>query len=31
LFELKYEWRDESGTNIPYSRQSLYLNISRPF
>jgi hypothetical protein len=31
LFELKHEWRDETGTNVPYSRQSIYLKVSRPF
>jgi len=31
LFELKHEWRDESGTNVPYSRQTIFLKISRPF
>jgi hypothetical protein len=31
FFELKHQWRDETGTNVPYSRQSIYLKISRPF
>jgi hypothetical protein len=31
LFELKHEWRDETGTNVPYSRQSIFIKASRPF
>jgi hypothetical protein len=31
LIELKHTWRDERGTDIPYSRQSIYLTITRPF
>ncbi len=31
LIELKHTWRDERGTDIPYSRQSIYLKIMRPF
>jgi len=31
LFQLQYNWRDETTTTNSYSRQSLYLKLSRPF
>jgi len=31
LFQLQYNWRDETSTTNSYSRQSLFLKISRPF
>ncbi|MCK9365374.1 MAG: hypothetical protein M0P74_17440 [Syntrophales bacterium] len=31
MIELKHNWRNETGANSLYSRQSIYLKISRPF
>ncbi|MHB8828373.1 MAG: hypothetical protein ACYC6Q_02415 [Syntrophales bacterium] len=31
MIKLKHNWRNETGANSPYSRQSIYLTISRPF
>lgn len=31
IFELKYDWREEEGSQNPYSRQSFYFKAKRPF
>lgn len=31
FIEFEHNWRDETGADNPYNRQSIYLKISRPF